>query len=235
MRHRGVLDIMNDLKIGGRELKKRVGQLLHGEDLDRVLDDIRRLPLKQVVNPLILFLHDQDEDVKWHAVSALGRVVSNLAGRDMEAARVVMRRLMWSLNSESGGIGWGSAETMGEIMACNEQLAGEYASILISYIDNRGNFIENENLQKGVLWALGRLAQVQPDLIRSADALLVPFLSSRHVDHRGLSSWTARAIDSDRLNPLLRQLEEDDDSLKIFLDHRRITCTVGDLARGDIL
>lgn len=25
----------------------------------------------------------------------------------MDSARIVMRRLMWSLNDESGGIGWG--------------------------------------------------------------------------------------------------------------------------------
>ena len=223
---------MNDSRIGGRELKRRVGQLLHSADTNQALNGICDLPLKQVVNPLILFLHDRQEEVKWRAVSALGRVVSNLADRNIESARVVMRRLMWSLNSESGGIGWGAAEAMGEIMACNEQLAGEYASILISYIDNRGNFIENENLQKGVLWALGRLAQVRPNLIRPAESLLVPFLESRQVDHRGLSSWVAQAIDSDLLSPLLQRLEDDDHSLEIFLDRRRITCTVGDLAGG---
>ena len=223
---------MDESRIGGRELKKRIGQLLRGVDVDQILDDICRLPLKQVVNPLILFLQDREEDVKWRAVAAIGRVVSDLAGRDMESARVVMRRLMWSLNSESGGIGWGSAEAMGEIMACHERLAEEYASFLISYIDNRESFIENENLQKGVLWALGRLAHAQPHLIRSADSLLMPFLTSEHAAHRGLAAWTSRAIDSDNLNPLLRQLEADDHSLEVFLDCRRITCTVGDLARG---
>jgi len=40
-----------------------------------------------------------------------------------------MRRLMWNLNDESGGIGWGNPEAMGEILACHEALANEYAPI----------------------------------------------------------------------------------------------------------
>ncbi|MEA3417440.1 MAG: hypothetical protein U9R02_15080 [Thermodesulfobacteriota bacterium] len=53
----------------------------------------------------------------------MGVVVSNLADHDMESARVIMRRLIWNLNDESGGIGWGSPEAMGEIMARNNRLA----------------------------------------------------------------------------------------------------------------
>ncbi len=63
----------------------------------------------------------------------MGRVAADLADRDMESARVVVRRLMWNLNDESGGIGWGSPEAMGEIMACHEGLAEEYSCILISF------------------------------------------------------------------------------------------------------
>jgi len=36
---------------------------------------------------------------------------------------------MWSLNDESGGIGWGAPEAMGAIMARHTGLADEYANI----------------------------------------------------------------------------------------------------------
>ena len=55
----------------------------------------------------------------------MGAVVAHLAEKDMESARVVMRRLMCSLNDESGGIGWGAPEAMGEIIASHEGLASE--------------------------------------------------------------------------------------------------------------
>lgn len=44
----------------------------------------------------------------------------------MEKACTVMRRLMWTLNDEFGGIGWGVPEAMGEIMVCHKGLAHIY-------------------------------------------------------------------------------------------------------------
>ena len=61
----------------------------------------------------------------------MGALVFSLAEQDMESARVVMRRLMWNLNDESGGIGWGSPEAMGEIMARHSGLAEEYSKISV--------------------------------------------------------------------------------------------------------
>ncbi len=75
--------------------------------------------------------------------------MANFAEEDMESARVIMRRLMWSLNDESGGIGWGSPEAMGEIIASHDGLAKEYAHVLISYVWEEGNFLEYEPLQRG--------------------------------------------------------------------------------------
>ena len=80
--------------------------------------------------------------IRWRAVSAMGHVVSRQAENDMPAARIIMRRLMWNLNDESGGIGWGSPEAMGDIMARSAPLTREYHRILISYVDPSGNFLE---------------------------------------------------------------------------------------------
>ena len=61
----------------------------------------------------------------------MGEVVSKIAENDLEFARIIMRRPMLNLNDESGGIGWGAPEAMGEIMARSEKLAEEYHKILI--------------------------------------------------------------------------------------------------------
>ena len=78
----------------------------------------------------------------------MGQVVSNLADTDMESARVIMRRLIWNLNDESGGIGWGSPEAMGDIMACHERLAGEYHRLLVSYAGLRVIFWSIRNCRR---------------------------------------------------------------------------------------
>jgi len=155
----------------GRSLKKKLFDLLNQGDLDKALAEIDRLPHRQIINPLLSFIQSGSDKVKWGAVKAAGQVVTQLAESDPEAARVIMRRLMWTLNDESGGIGWGSPETMGEIMASHEGLAQEYAHILLSYAREDGNYLENEGLQRGLLWGIGRLSEKRPELVRGAAPL----------------------------------------------------------------
>jgi hypothetical protein len=131
--------------MGYRELKIRIGHLLAQDDLEAALETICRIPGRQAVNPLFSFFYSTEEQIRWHAISAMGVVVGRMAGTAMESARVVMRRLMWNLNDESGGIGWGSPEAMGEITAGHPGLANEFACILVSYINPTGNFLEHES------------------------------------------------------------------------------------------
>ncbi len=177
-----------------RQLKKIILELLSNEDFDKGLEEILQLPAKQVINPLFSFLYNKDEAVKQRAVTAMGSVVSSLAENDIESARVIMRRLMWNLNDESGGIGWGSPEAMGEIMAQNEQMAKEYHLILISYIREDGNYIEHEILQRGVLWGLSRLAHVRPDLVKDAAPFLHPYMESDDPILRELAARIVKAV-----------------------------------------
>ena len=167
---------MDAAKRSGRDLKDKVLALLQSDNFDQALHELFQLPARQVINPLFSFLLHHDEQVKWRAVSAMGDIVANLAEKDMESARVVMRRLMWVLNDESGGIGWGAPETMGEIISCHEGLAKEYASVLVSYIHEDGNFLEYEPLQRGAVWGVGRVAQVRPELVQDAGPHLLPYL-----------------------------------------------------------
>jgi hypothetical protein len=131
---------MSRQKTSSRQLKKKIQKLLLQQDLESGLAEIGRMPARKAINPLFSFLCNLDKLLKWRAVTAMGEVVDRLADTDMESARVIMRRYMWQLNDESGGIGWGCPEAMGEIMARNENLAGEFWCILISYIRPDGNF-----------------------------------------------------------------------------------------------
>ena len=194
------------------------------------LEEICLIPARRVVNPLFSFFYNTDELVKWRAVTAMGVVVARLAHEDLESARIVMRRLMWNLNDESGGIGWGSPEAMGEIMARHDGLAGEYACILVSYINEAGNFLEHEMLQRGVLWGLGRLAYARHDLVRDAAAYLCPFMRSKDAVHRGTAAWVAWAIPSEMTKSLLKHLVTDDARINIFINMNLEQRTVGQLA-----
>jgi len=141
----------------GRTIRKQVLAALEAPDREETMARWRRFPERRLVNALFYFLLHPDETIRWRAISVMAATVDGLARVDMEAARVVMRRLMWNLNKESGGIGWGAPEVMAEVMARNEALADEYAIIYISYLDERFNLLEFEPLQRGLLWGLVRL------------------------------------------------------------------------------
>jgi len=212
--------------------KRRISKLLESPDIAGIIEELRRLPATQSINPLIGALCSNNETARWHAVTALGPVVADLADQDMEAARVVMRRLMWSLNDESGGIGWGAPEAMGEIMACHAGLAREYGHILVAYMREDGYYLELEHLQRGLMWGLGRLAGERPSLLKEKNAAtyLHPYLHSTDVVVRGLASRALGLLRSEDAIPELERLAADPGQVRFYLNHAFVTETVGSLA-----
>ena len=149
-----------------REVKEALSEFLNQKDFKEKLDRIHQFPPKKAINAIFTFLYSSDEIIKENAVLAMGEVVSKLAIEDVEYARVIMRRLMWSLNDESGGIGWGAPLAMGEIMARSDKMAEEYHKILISYVIEDRNPLEFKELQKEAVLGLQRLYAVRPDLVQ---------------------------------------------------------------------
>ena len=217
-------------KIGGKKLKKIVFSLLGRKDFERSLKELSEFPPRQVVNPLFSFFYHLDDMIRWRSVAAMGVCVANLANQDMESARVVMRRLTWNLNDESGGIGWGSPEAMGEIMACHEKLAREYFRILVSYFRKDGNYIEYEPLQRGVIWGAARLAHARPELLITSTRHILPYLVSSDATIRGFAAWASGALDAELTRPFLEQLADDPARIIIFLDRQLQECTIASLA-----
>lgn len=99
------------------------------------------------------------EEVRWKAIFAFGFTVDEIAELEMEKARIIIRRLMWMLNEESGGMPWGVGEAFAEALYNSEALKREYLQIYVSYIWPEGNYLEYPPAQRGILWGVGRLAQ----------------------------------------------------------------------------
>ncbi len=162
-------------------------------DLDALLASY---PAQEAINALFPALCRTEARLRWRAVSCMGRSVARLAGEDMEAARVVMRRFLWSLNDESGGIGWGAPESMAEAMCLHQGLAQEYVHMLVSYmredgeeLHQDGNYLEHPLLQRGLLWGIARLSACRPQLLhqRHAAADILPYLRAEDAEIRALA------------------------------------------------
>lgn len=216
----------------GIQEKRRISKLLESSDIEAVIHELRQLPASRVINPLIGALCSSNETVRWHAITALGPIVADLADHDMEAARVVMRRFMWSLNDESGGIGWGAPEAMGEIMAVHDRLAEEYGHMLVAYMREDGFYLELPQLQQGLMWGLSRFAMVKPDLLKAKNVIiyLLPYLNSPDSTVRGLAARALGFLQSKEASQELAKLVSDSAQVKIFLNRTFVADTVGGLA-----
>lgn len=174
------------MKPYGRKTKKRVGEILALGNRSQALERLVQIPDAQLTGHLFSYFYNKEELIKFRSVTAMGELAARVADYSMEKARIILRRIMWNLNDESGGIGWGSPEAMGEILSKSPALAREFKSILFSYLDHRGNHIEHEMLQRGVLWGIGTYLGTAPkDLTDVTREQIQEHLSSNDPIKRG--------------------------------------------------
>jgi HEAT repeat protein len=223
-----------------RKIKKQVLSLLAGDDLGAIEEQLAQMESKAVVNVLFFGICRSEELVRWHAISAMGRLVARLADRDIEEGRIVMRRLLWSLNDESGGIGWGAPESMAEIMSCHEGLAHEYAHMLISYmredgeeIWQDGNYLEHEILQRGLVWGAGRLAGSRKELVLAKGMAgdIPPYLDAADATVRGLAARAMGLLGAAGRLERLEELQGDNAPVRLYENGSLSTVSVAELAK----
>lgn len=203
----------------GRETKKKVGKILCMDSRQTAFSLLEQIPNEQLTGHLFSHFYHKDDLIKFRSIAAMGILGARLAKVNIEKARIVLRRIMWNLNDESGGIGWGSPEAMGEILSGSPELALEFKSILFSYLDPDGNYIEHEMLQRGVLWGIGTyLETAREPISQNTENLLFSYLHSQdHVKR----AWAVRAlVNAGRFNCTLvpESIISDETMIDLFQD-----------------
>lgn len=230
--------------MSSRKIKQEVLALLASADLDHISRAVRQYAEKDLVNPLFSALSRPEEMVRWHAVSVFGQVLPRLADQDMESARIVMRRFLWSLNDESGGIGWGVPEAMAEAMLHHDGLAEEYLHMLLSYLrpdgpleHQDGNFLELPALQRGLLWGIGRLAsRLAPLLVsRGVMADLLPYLQSEDGEVRGLAVLALGQLRAAGIRDALLPLAADSSQVRLYQQGQMRLFSVAELVKDALV
>lgn len=218
---------------GGRKTKKQIQALLSSDAWEAALPSIAKLG-PQALAPLFSALCASKPLLRWHAVTAFGLVVADMAGKTPEKARVVMRRFIWSLNDESGGIGWGAPEAMAEIMTQSPLMAAEYHNHLLSYIHEDhcrpDCYLEHAPLRRGAFWGIGRLGQVRPDLVRRAEADILCALTDCDPPIRGLAAWVCGTLHLKSALNLLKNLGADQTSVELYCERILLETTPAQLA-----
>jgi hypothetical protein len=174
-------------------LKKEIKSLLKENSAEYTVNILKQKNKNndKHLNPLISLLYDPDEVIKHKAAEAIGILNSEKYEHDTEKARILMRRLMWSLNEESGGIGWGAVEAMAETAVHNKTLFDEFYKIIISYIDpDSGSFLDHKELHPGIVWAIGRLLKAYPETGTYAEYVLKDLINDDDPRIRGHALWS---------------------------------------------
>ena len=96
--------------------------------------------------------------IAWRAIEAFGAAGAQIADRDPEFVRGHLRRLLWLLSDESGGIGWRAPELLGEALYRRPGQFAEFMPILASLLDMEPE--DAARFRAGWLWAVGRVAEV---------------------------------------------------------------------------
>jgi hypothetical protein len=187
---------------------------LAGED-SRVLNELQRM------------LYTPDERVRWKIIDLLGEVSRSVAEKRPDLISKLIGNLLQSA-AYPGASAWGSIEAIGTIISVNPRIFGEFTGPLLS-------FIGQQNLQREVTWAIGKVAAVDPSVAKYAFRALSDFLESPDPVLRGYAAWALGNIGFDDVAPQLKALETDESRLSIWKNGALEEVTVGELAHEAII
>ena len=145
-----------------RASKENVRQLAMTKDVDGLvllfLDDRKTLRYLQRL------LYTPDAQERYALAWILGQVCGRIAAREPGAVADLLHRLFEAC-ADSASSSWGMVEGIGAIIAGRPDVYGAFTRHLFAYMGDPGT-------REAVLWGLGEIAQIRPDLIRT-----IPFYS----------------------------------------------------------
>jgi hypothetical protein len=140
-----------------------------------------------IFRTLSSMLYADDLLLRWRAIEGIGRASKVIARADMEKVRRQVRRILWLMNDESGGICWNGPETIGEIIVNVPALIDEYSGILVS-------FLNQEPFETGARQAIARIAGLKAEIFNDSSGILIQSLDSADPSIRGSSVKALTAI-----------------------------------------
>jgi hypothetical protein len=178
---------------------------------------------------LISLTYDENELIRWRAIEASGRVAAKQAESDLGKVRDLMRRLLWSMNDESGMLGWHSPELIGEVLVNVPALMDEYAKLLPSYL-------REEPFERGAHIAIYRVSLISPERFRDCMPELGRSLNDPDPVIRGYSALVLGAIAGKSCYGAIEKLLDDPSPVTLYdfdIGQLRET-TVGRMAKGAV-
>jgi hypothetical protein len=158
-------------------------------------------------------LYDLDERIRWSAIETIAKLTERWwqSGKE-EKVRIYIRTLFWSLNEESGGIGWSSPQTIAEIIVHIPELIDPYGSMMIAHS------IEEPPLMKGGCWGIGRLGMRIADSVEFFRGKVLAVFQENDSETLGLLAWAMGRTGFSPAIPYLEKLLQREEPGMIYSD-----------------
>ena len=186
---------------------------------------------KGIIRWLISLSYDKQDVTSWRAIEAIGVISRAFSKGKMDILRDTIRRLLWSMGEESGGIGWSAAEMLGEIVTGDPDAFNDIIPILWS-------FKEEEMFRAGIVWAMERIAIARPELVAFIIRDLPGMLEDRNPIVRGytvrLMGVLPEALNAGNGREKISNLLGDTSTLPVYNEGQLVKRSVGEIA-GEVL
>ena len=209
-------------------MKRELRKLL----IERRLDAIAELALRKrrVLGSLLSLTFDADPQVGWRAVEAMGVAAARIADVEPGSVREHLRRLLWLLNEESGGICWRAPEALAEIVCQRPVLFADYIPIVIHLLLETAEE-DLRHFRAGILWAIGRLGASGDDHVPEVLPAIIAALDHPAPQVRGMSVWCLARLEQTEVLASRSDLRTDDGAVDLYEDGVLMRTSVGRLIR----
>jgi hypothetical protein len=207
-------------RVRRRADKRAVAQMAQEGDIDGLvrlcLDD------HKVLRFLQRLLYDPDPASRYRIAWLLGQVSGRVAGREPGPVADLLHRLFEAC-ADSAATSWGMVEAIGAIIAARPDIYGAFTRHLFNYMGDPGT-------REAVLWGLGEIAAVKPQLVRQTPFYsLFPVLGHSDPVLRGLTLRLLGRIGAREAGLQMLPLQHDASPITIYEQGRPVDTTVAEL------
>jgi hypothetical protein len=178
---------------------------------------------KSVFRCLVSLSFDKTDLLAWRAIEAMGIFCKETAQNNPEETMHMVRKLLWYLSEETGGIAWSAPEMLGEIVRHNPKLTAHIAPIV--------THLDEPPFRRGVVWATGRIGELYPEMVSEVIPDIIEETKNQDPVIRGLAAQTLGLVKAREALMALDTLIDDSAVIRCYIDGELVDKTVGELAR----
>ena len=187
--------------------KDTIRNLLEARDLPGLVAWVGNT--RRALQALFGQTYDEDPLIRWRAIEAVGVVAGKVAESEPERLKDFIRRLLWLMNDESGGLGWMAPEAIGEVLVAVPSLRANYSRLFV-------HFLVEEPFEKGSRHAIFRLGGYDPKPFLPGLETLRSTLDDPDPAMRGLSLLALAALVPGEREALAVRFADDHETLPLY-------------------